>query len=211
MLNEIWKNRLNMQWNNNRYIIQPNIDFLSATPDWKKNELIKIIKENCVTPWEGTEKLWVKWKTYHINLPAKWEFKWFNFDYFISDKSYPYSTYVSLDKIPDGIQITNRHDLIEESKTIEKIAELLEAIRSYFKANWVIMDKNVNFQEDLLEEKFKYRCDTSDCLKEIMGLAGEYYINNNWKIGKNLLECTWKMFIFSNNWYHGEAKLLLNA
>lgn len=214
MINKIWENNQNNPWNHTNYTnytTQPGFDILSATPEWKKDELIKKIKENFITPWEVTEKLWVKWKTYHLNLPPKWEFSWFDFHYFISDKSYPYSTNVSIDRIPDGIQITNRHDLIEESKTIEQIAELLEAIRSYFKANWVIMDKNVNFQEDLLEEKFKYRCDTSDCLKEIMGLTDEYYINNNWEIGKNLLECKWEMFVFSDNWHHGDAKLLLNV
>ena len=64
------------------------------------------------------------WKL-QIDLPAKWEFKWFNFEYNIRDLRL----------------FLNEENPSENTNLGEKIAKMLYALNNYIKAYWIEMDE----------------------------------------------------------------------
>ena len=77
------------------------------------------------------------WKL-QINLPAKWEFKWFNFECNIRDLRL----------------FLNEENPSEDKNLGNKIAKLLFSINDYIKAYWLEMDE-YEIQDHILNPIFK--------------------------------------------------------
>lgn len=73
-----------------------------------------------------------------INLPAKWKFKWFNFECNIRDLRL----------------FLNEENPSEDKNLGEKIAKLLYALENYVKAYWIEMDE-YEIQDHILNPIFK--------------------------------------------------------
>lgn len=91
----------------------------------KEREILEDLRDNHVKIEESKEVLGNKWKNVHIDLPAVWNFKWFNFDFFLSDD-------VFSDK-----DFKKEKNYEEMSYTMEELSELLESLRGYMIACWV--------------------------------------------------------------------------
>lgn len=93
--------------------------------------IIKDLKENHVKMEENVEMMWYKWKIFHINLPAVWNFKWFKFDCFISDK------------LVSKEDFKKNPKLIRQSYLVDDISNLWLSLNEYLKEYWAYLDVNM--------------------------------------------------------------------
>lgn len=142
---------------------------------WDKEKILKNLKENYVKVEENVEMMWYKWKNVHINLPAVWEFKWFKFDYFVSNK-------IIYKKI-----FESNLELEKKSYSMKEIWGLLKAMNRYMKKMGVETDGDMDYENDL---KFwgtrKFRCDAWDCFKKITWIDFWLWLKDkdvDWKKG----------------------------
>ena len=152
--------------------------------------LIKDLKENHMTIEEPVERYWCKWKIVHIDLPEKDWFKWFKFDYFISDDSF-----IKYDSNLSNMEESEAHkkalELIKskwlnvdeawhigEFFSPKEIWSLFEAINQYMRVNWVLC-KNLEYEN----------CDST------------FLENLLWRFGdKRTSEWSSTMVYFMDNW-----------
>lgn len=157
-----------------------------------KENLIKNLKEKCthIEWWKSLKK---RWKTFiidariwserynasegkivHINIPAVNEFKWFNFDCFVTDQE-------DMDMWIDKWDFDEK-GLSKIAYSKEDIIELLIAIKRYMSANWVEIDENFDYSN--LENGIR-GCVAADIMKEMIKLKDSTYwlkdIDEDWR------------------------------
>jgi len=115
----------------------------------KKEELVDVLKqelEEKMSAWDidAFGEYVMKYCTKNedlklqINLPAKWKFKWFNFECNIRDLRL----------------FLNEENPSEDKNLGNKIAKLLYSINDYIKAYWIEMDE-YEIQDRILNPIFK--------------------------------------------------------
>jgi hypothetical protein len=131
----------------------------------KEDLLIEDLKKKHVKVEEKAKMEWHEWKIVHIYLPAKWDFKWFEFDFFVSE-------YVNVNMF-----------MVNEwsSYSMKEISGLFWAINSYMKASWVDIDWDIDYEKEL---KYRERKNNKWCseawkiFKEITGLENSYFLKD---------------------------------
>ena len=103
---------------------------------WNEKAILKNLKEHYVRKDEA-EVMWYKWKIVHVNLPAVWNFEWFNFDYFVS--------YARVHK--DDFEANPEFE--KKSYSMKKICDILKAMNRYLAELGVKTDGNKNYENDL--------------------------------------------------------------
>jgi hypothetical protein len=133
---------------------------------WNKEKILENLKEKCVKVEKNVEYMWYKWKKVHINLPAVWKFKWFKFDYFVSDYK------VWRNDFKPG--------LWKKLYTINDVSKLLEAMNKYMQAMGVETDWSMDYEERLKswQRYSESKCKAWDCLKAITWLNDCYRLNH---------------------------------
>ena len=164
--------------------------------------ILKGLKEKHVKTYENEEVMGFKWKKVHIELPAVWEFKWYNFDYFVS---YNNVRERDLDSNPE---------LRKKSFSMEKICEILKNINNYMKAMGVKTDWDMNYKYELDRASRQYfgasRCKAWDCLKFITWLNKTYYLSDDiWLAYYIWLACFDTRFFF-RTMFRDDTHLLLD-
>lgn len=127
--------------------------------------LIEDLKKKHVKVEENVEMKWYEWKILHIDLPAKWDFRWLKFDFFVSES------------INVGIFMASKWSLY----SMKEISRLFWAINSYMKASWVNIDWDINYEKDLKYREGKNNKWCSEAwkiFKEITGLEDSYYLED---------------------------------
>jgi len=158
--------------------------------------LLQDLEKNHVRVEENKEMFWYKWKCVYVNLPAIWNFRWCNFNFFESDVCIYEDEF---DKNPK---------LAEASFSKTEIANFLKNFREYMKERWIEFDSNVDF--DNLKVNMYSDSYTWSCLEDFTGLRCTYYLNN-----KNVTKQKWNFKLraprggFSWSCYHTKAWLLL--
>lgn len=141
---------------------------------WNKEKILKNLKENYVNVEKNVEMMWYKWKKVHINLPKVWKFKWFTFDYFVSD------VLVCKD------DFESNPELEEKSYSMKEVWNLLKAINNYMNAMGVEIDRDVDYENDLKGweaytkmGKWSYHKSVAwDCFNNIAWLDGWYWLKD---------------------------------
>lgn len=121
---------------------------------WNKEWLLKDLKENHVKIIENARSpinchYGDEWRIFYIDLPSVWNFKWYEFKFYVSD------WYVKKD---DYERWFKEDDLLYSGEKIWGYWGPLRAIAEYMKESWVKMEA----------------WEWSDCLKNITGLNNWY-------------------------------------
>ena len=103
---------------------------------WNFFAILDDLKFNHVSKFEWCIG-WESWRSVNIKFPAIWEFEWYKFSYFTSNKEVR-KTY--FDAIPE---------IDWYLYTIKDIANILNVIRDYLKEYWVVIDKNIDYEKEL--------------------------------------------------------------
>lgn len=173
---------------------------------WNKEKILENLKKS-VRVEENVEVMWFEWKNIHINLPAVWKFKWFKFDYFVSDYS------CSKAYFEKNSKYENRW-FEKRSYSMKEVWELLKAMNKYMQAMGVETDWGMDYENDLKYwEIHNEKCYAWDCLKNILGLDGCYWLKDkNVRRENSRVEwcCRWESCHFEYHDYDSrEAKLFL--
>ena len=170
---------------------------------WDTDAILKDLRKNYVKIEENAEMMWYKWKKVHIDLPAVWNFEWFKFDYFVSDKTIKRETFES------------NPELEKKSYSMKDISKLLQAMDEYMSELQGKNDGERNYEN---EQKFwetdVYRCNAWDCLKSITWLNSRYWLsdkNIHWKKIRAIWTCISDgcCFITGDAYFADTAPLLL--
>ena len=183
--------------------------------DIKLNKIISDIKENHVKIEDWIKMLWCTWKKIHVDLPAIWNFKGYNFDFFLSNESRKEN-----DLNPE---------LTENSFSMNEITKILKELNSYLYENWIELDNWVDFNKQMRfrENEHIIKKDwikfwnyenmsnkTWEILKKITGLNWMYWLKDkqgpNWKT----TQVGWfshHNYCFFNNMWMWNAPLLLKV
>ena len=147
---------------------------------WDKIAILYFLKKN-VKVEENIKMMWFKWKKVHINLPAVWKFKWFQFEYFVSNCS------VNRDDFKKNPQLKKK------SYTMQDVWGLLRAMNKYMQSMGVKTDWDMNYEKDLESRKtHNYRCYAWDYLIYISGLDWKkYWIKNKIITRRGTLYAVW--------------------
>ena len=154
----------------------PNVEKLK----WDPEKVIADLKENHIKVDENVEMYWFKWKIVHVELPPIWWFKWFNFDYFVSDEVIDLENYEKM-----------KHNINYHTK--RSIWELLNNLSKYMQEFWIdLKDETIDFRFDDYFKNFKkdeiyqYLADyrytgTEICLiwayaRKLLGLRRVYFL-----------------------------------
>jgi hypothetical protein len=127
--------------------------------------LVEDLKKKHVKIEENVEMKWYEWKILHIDLPTKWDFKWFRFDFFVSESNNVNSLMINNWKL----------------YSMKEISGLFWAINSYMKASWVDIDWDIDYEKDL---KYRERKNNKWCseawkiFKEITELEDSYFLED---------------------------------
>ncbi len=117
--------------------VQEILNRIDKLPDPQRKQLLDVLKmqelEEKMSAWDidAFGEYVMKYCTkdedlkLQINLPAKWEFKWFNFECNIRDLRL----------------FLNEENPSEDKNLGNKIAKLLYSINDYIKAYWIEMDE----------------------------------------------------------------------
>ncbi len=157
-----------------------------------KASILKDLKENHVKVEEDVRYMWRLWKKIHIDLPKIGEFKWFNFDFFVTKEKLP----VLYDR-----EHWKRRDKEAEQKnkqlcSEDDIRDLVKALNSYMHECWVDIDKGINLEMLERPERWEWSwCETWNCIKELVWLDGWYHLSG----AGNALCCNYTYFHFINH------------
>lgn len=159
---------------------------------YNKDEIIDNLKNNYVKTQENVEMMWYKWKTLLIELPAKWKFKWFKFDCFITNDKFKYK----------DVKESTKQDLYSK----KEISTLFSAIREYMEeyniwCDWD--DYDYENQLDLFEKDEEY-CFAWDFLKKIT------WLNDSYLLSDAALCCSLTYSSFNNNPSYGQLFLKIS-
>lgn len=125
------------------------------------NAILKDLRENHVKIEENAKIIWYKWKKVHIDLPAVWNFEWYKFDYFVSDKQIRKDTFES------------NPELKKRSYSINEVSKLFQAMNRYMLELWGGNDGDEEGDIDELE----YR-ETAKNIYSITWLRNWYWLKN---------------------------------
>lgn len=144
---------------------------------WDKESVIKDLRENFVTTKDTIKKIniWknienIEWKEIHFELPAVWDFKWFKFDFFVSNDT------------TNAEIFRNNSKLEKQLYSIKEIWDLLDAIRSYMIECGVQLDGHwyVDYEEDFKYRKTRdCRNEVWSCLNAILGFKHAYWLRDS--------------------------------
>ena len=112
----------------------------TVTNTIRNNPILNDLKENHIKIEEDVEMMGYKWKVVHIDLPAMWNFEWFKFDYFVSNKSV------------DKENFESKSELKEKSYSMSDISTLLQAMNRYMVECWwwkYCTDKYDDYKKEL--------------------------------------------------------------
>lgn len=140
-----------------------------ANPElfWNVEAILKDLKKNHVKEYDA-EEMWYKWKRVHIDLPAVWNFDWFEFDYFVSENTIKRR------------EFKENPEFEKESHSFSSISKLLEKLNKYMKELGVETDWNMDYRAALMY----YYTDCNNCvvwnyLKDITGLDSRYRVHGS--------------------------------
>ena len=121
MVNEILENWEQITW---KWLNTKNEDLTETLDEqrFRKYVLNNLIEKYMRVEY-GVERFWYQWKILRINLPAAWDFWWYKFECFISDKTIEESSY---DKKYENYSYS--HD---------EIKNFNEEIWKYMKSLWI--------------------------------------------------------------------------
>ena len=137
----------------------------------KKQLMLKDFEENHVKIEENMEMFGERWKIIHINLPSVWDFGWFKFDFFVSDR-------IVWKEDFEGKQLE------KQSYSRREVADLLEALNKYMEACWVDWDGEVDYEQ--YANVYGKRCYDSEAWKFLRKKIKRDY----WLSDKNSLDWT---------------------
>ena len=131
---------------------------------WNVDAILRDLKKNHIEEHDA-EEMWYKWKRVHIDLPAVWDFNWFEFDYFVSKNT------ISQREFKQNLELEKK------SHSFWSISKLLEKLNKYMKELWVETDWNMDYRAALMY----YSTDCHNCvvwnhLKDITGLSSRYWV-----------------------------------
>ena len=179
----------------------------------KENEIIKNLRD-CHVRINGCQEInWIKGKTVLFDLPAVWNFKWFKFNFFISDKRITKGVF-------EKISFFKKESKFErQAYSLKEICELMEALRDYMKELESPEDYGMNYEKDLKYwETQKTKCHVWKFLKSILWLDDPYWLKDksvDWKEKSRVWrdcsfdlsafnycvdnDCKWKLLLKVNN------------
>lgn len=171
-----------------------------------EREILEDLKKNHVKVEKNKEILWYKWNIVHIDLPAVWDFKWFKFEYFISNKDIRKE---SFEKNPE---------FEKKSCSMEEIWALLKAFNEYMEECGIDTDGFTDYEHRLKYRKTnRSKCVVWDFLRLIMvGVDWYNWLKEKNVWGKNGSRAIWDFN--STDWFcyfgwlpnnYVDAKLLL--
>lgn len=160
---------------------------------WNRIAILDDLAKNHVKVEEDVEMMWYKWKRFHIDLPAVGDFKWFKFDWFVSD---------NMLKREDFMNNNVRKKL--HSKNV--VYKILRAMNKYMKTMGVKTDWDVDYKREM--GRYCYDCIAWDDRTYFTGLDYPYWvIDDEFKSFPvvDIWDCD------DECWFHsfGSAKLLL--
>ncbi len=156
---------------------------------WNKDKVLEKLKKDCVKVEENADMMWYKWRIVHINLPAIGSFKWFKFDYFVSDKKLLWDDIENDSKIEKKLQST------------EKFEKLLSSLKDFMKGYWIKVDEGFEYDEMFnFSGHFYYECEGWKVLTDITWDFDRdnddfYFLRNkDWETVSynNFKECWWE-------------------
>ena len=152
---------------------------------WDEDAIMEDLKENFVTIKDATKKIntWekmedIEWKEVHFELPAVWNFKWFKFDYFVSNNT-------------TNAKVLKKNPKLERQLySMKEIWNLLTALRNYMKECDVLLDWHsyINYAEEMKYWKTRdWKNEAWSCLNAILWLQHAYWLKN-------------KILVWQENW-----------
>lgn len=134
---------------------------------WNTKAILNDLKKYHVITEENEEMMWYKWKIVRIDLPAVWNFKWFKFEYFVSDK-----------RVKD-VDFQLDSELTMKSFYRDDICKLLQAMNEYMRELGGKNDINMNYEYKLkFWSAVLYKCYAWDYLKAIIWLNSVYWLRD---------------------------------
>lgn len=150
---------------------------------WNKEAILNDLKENHVQIKENEEMFGYKWKIVHLDLPAVGGFKWFKFDYFVSESS------VRKNEFEKDL------NLEERSYSMDDIWRLLWAVNEYMKEFGVeaaeIKNQNGYFKYWI---RGNFNFNAWNYLKELLWLNKQYRLSDKniaWKGSRITWDCSY--------------------
>ena len=141
MVNEILENWDKITW---KWLNTKNEDLTETLDEQRFREyVLKNLIEKHVRVEYGVEKFWYQWKILRIDLPAWWDFWWYKFECFISDKALEESSY--------GKKYENY------SYSHDEIKNFNEEIWKYMKSLWIKRYWYHDFSDIFYNLVWKYR------------------------------------------------------
>ena len=131
---------------------------------WNKEMIFENLRNNYLKFENGVKYMWYRWKKMSLELPAIWNFEWFKFNCFISNRRHHY-----------------RSKMTKMSYSIEEIWKLLDSLNKYLKELWVETDGDIDYEKDLQNslKKDEYKTyNVLECLKKITWLSNFYWVAN---------------------------------
>lgn len=138
---------------------------IQANPEliWNAEAILNDLKKNHVKE-KNVEEMGYQWKRVYIDFPAVGSFKWFKFDYFVSE-----------DKISKD-ELKSNPKLKEKLHSFSEIWKLLQAMNSYMKEFGVKTDYFMDYADRLKYYHTDYHnCVAWNYLKDITGLNSRYW------------------------------------
>lgn len=105
---------------------------------------------------------WLKWEKVCIDLPAVWNFKWFKFEFFMTNS-------------PFDAKGFEKSGLREKSYSTNEVWKLLKELNSYLYEYGIDLDWNMDFKKDLYND---LGCDTWVVLFRLLG-KNAFWMNNS--------------------------------
>lgn len=104
---------------------------------WNRIAILDDLAKNHVKVEEDVEMMWYKWKRFHIDLPAVGDFKWFKFDWFVSDNMFKYEDFM------------NNQEIRKKLYPKKVVYKILRAMNKYMETMGVKTDWDVDYKREM--------------------------------------------------------------
>lgn len=135
---------------------------------WDGHAILEDLRKNHVKFGNHVEMLGEVGQIVHLDLPAVWNFKWFKFDYFVSER----------DIYKKDFDKQKRFE--EQSYSSKEIIELLKAMNEYMQEYWVSTYEDFEQYKNEWHEIYNT---TERYLRVILGLYKNYRMKDGYKRG----------------------------